>query len=61
MYHMFGIDTGFLNVLIKSVSAGIARPAKLVWSLNGPKGNKWLAAQVPLQSVDPFFIYIDGN
>ena len=28
--------------------------------MSGPQGNKWLSAQVPLQSDDPFYIYIDG-
>ena len=48
-YHMYGYDTGTLNVFIKTGSH-----LTNVWQRNGTQGNKWLQAKATLVSQGHF-------
>ena len=41
-YHMFGIDTGRLNVYIFSQGTNTS------WSMTGQQGNQWLKGQITI-------------
>lgn len=52
-YHMFGTSIGTLRVY-QAFNDNL--PGRLVWSLSGPQGAKWLHGQVPLESNQPYTV-----
>ena len=44
-YHMYGEDIGSLNIYI-----GVMKSEEKVWSQQGNQGDRWIFAQVPINS-----------
>ncbi|CAF0847412.1 unnamed protein product, partial [Rotaria sordida] len=56
-YHMWGIDTGALNVFLKSGSTFVDSP---LWALNGDQGDLWRSARATIRATGKFQVIFEG-